>query len=846
MVDIERKAAFYLGRKNASHLGSSLSDEPLMYDARDLTTHAVCIGMTGSGKTGLGMILLEEAALDGIPSIIIDPKGDMTNLLLTFPDLLPSDFQPWINADDARRKGLSADEYAAATAQMWSNGLADWGQSGERVRRLKQSAEFVIYTPGSDAGIPISVLQTFKAPDLSWDDEEEIIRELISGTVSGLLGLAGISADPIRSREHILLAHIFEHAWRRGQDLDLANLIGAIQNPPIQKLGVFDLDVFYPERDRFKLAMALNSVVASPSFENWLEGVPLDIARLSRTPEGKPRVSVFYIAHLGEAERSFFVTLLLQQVVTWMRRLSGTTSLRCLLYFDEVFGYFPPHPGNPPSKRPLLTLLKTARAFGVGLVLTTQNPVDLDYKGLTNAGTWFIGKLQTDRDKARVLEGMESVVSESGTMLDRAHLDRLISSLGSRMFILHNVHEERPILFGTRWALSYLRGPLTRSQVRKLMKPTKDAVATEATQPMAVHAATLSPSKPEEIEEIPEGYTPVRPRVHARVAQYFLPVDISKERAGRELAAGRSSRGPRIRAAHLVYEPYLVGIASMLYSDSGRTRVKREQALCILPLPEGHSLVDWDHHVVESLKTEDLDTTTYEDALFSLLPDGMTESPPYTRFRDAFVDYVYREHSLPVWVHPRLKLRSALDESEREFRVRCQEAAREQRDQELDKVEQRFERDIDRLRDRLKREERELEEDLIDHRGRKQEELLSLGETVFSFFSSRRRSRSLSTASRKRRMTQKAKADVRESEEEIERLEEEIADMREERKEALEEVRSKWADVALQVQESSLRPKKADIHLEAFGLAWVPHWMLAYEDESGAERQEQVLAYPLS
>ncbi|MCD6520529.1 MAG: DUF87 domain-containing protein, partial [Anaerolineae bacterium] len=338
----ERLAEFYLGKEYDPQRREVLADKPVLYDARDLTTHAVCIGMTGSGKTGLGVILLEEAALDGIPSIVIDPKGDMTNLLLTFPELAPEDFEPWVNVDDARRKGLSVSEYAARIANTWAQGLREWDEDGERIRRLKEAADFVIYTPGSDAGLPINVLQSFKKPALSWEEEEEELREMIASTVSGLLGLIGIEEDPVKSREHILLAQIFEHAWRRGQDLDLASLIQAIQRPPMKKLGVFDVDTFYPEKDRFELAMALNAVLASPSFENWLEGTPLEIEGIIRAPDGRPRVAIFYLAHLEEAERSFFVTLLLEQVISWIRRLSGTTSLRCLLYFDELFGFFPP------------------------------------------------------------------------------------------------------------------------------------------------------------------------------------------------------------------------------------------------------------------------------------------------------------------------------------------------------------------------------------------------------------------------------------------------------------------------------------------------------------------------
>ncbi len=360
MTIAERLGSFYLG-KEYDLAGAKLSDVPVMYDARDLTTHAVCVGMTGSGKTGLCIDLLEEAALDKVPAIIIDPKGDITNLLLTFPDLLPENFLPWINADDARRKDMTPEAYAAKQAETWRTGLADWDQGPERIKSLRESVDFVIYTPGSDSGIPVSILSSFAAPQLNWDDEQEALRERISGTVSALLGLIGVEADPVRSREHILMATIFEHYWRNGEDLDLAKLILAIQNPPVRQLGVFDVDTFYPQKDRFELAMALNNIIAAPSFASWIQGAPLDVDHMLYGGDAKPNVSIFYIAHLNDAERMFFVTLLLEQMITWMRAQPGTTSLRALLYMDEVFGYFPPG-REPASKRPMLTLMKqTAR-----------------------------------------------------------------------------------------------------------------------------------------------------------------------------------------------------------------------------------------------------------------------------------------------------------------------------------------------------------------------------------------------------------------------------------------------------------------------------------------------------
>jgi hypothetical protein len=403
----ERLASFYLGQEY--DLATGQPQEKLVhYDARDLTTHAVCVGMTGSGKTGLGVILLEEAALDGIPSLVIDPKGDMTNLLLTFPELRPEDFRPWVNPDDARRKGLDEEAFAAKVASQWRDGLAATGQGPDRLRRLRQAADFAIFTPGSSAGRQVSILDTLKAPTLSWESEGEQIRDKIGSIVSALLALVGIEADPVRSKEHILLSNIFETAWRAGEDLDLAQLILRVQKPPFTQLGVFPLDVFFPEKDRMGLAMLLNGLVASPTFAGWMQGQPLDVDGLLHGPGGKPQVSVIYVAHLSDAERQFFLTLLLEQVVSWMRAQTGTTSLRALLYMDEMFGFLPPT-ANPPTKKPLLTLLKQARAFGLGLILATQNPVDLDYKALSNAGTWLIGRMQADRDKQRLLDGLEGV-----------------------------------------------------------------------------------------------------------------------------------------------------------------------------------------------------------------------------------------------------------------------------------------------------------------------------------------------------------------------------------------------------------------------------------------------------
>src|SRR5215510_12027868 len=498
--DFEKLGVFYLGRPY-DQAAKQAKPGWLLYDSKDLVTHAVCVGMTGSGKTGLCLALLEEAAIDNVPAIIIDPKGDLGNLLLTFPTLQGKDFQPWINEDDARKKGISSADYANQQAELWKNGLAGWQQDGARIQRLRDAAEFAIYTPGSNAGLPVSILKSFAVPAEDVRNDQELLRERINTTVTSLLGLLGIEADPLQSREHILLSTILDHTWKQDADLDLAALIHAIQSPPVAKIGVMDMDSFFPSKDRFALAMKLNNLLAAPGFQTWLEGEALDIQHLLYTAAGKPRLAIFSIAHLSDAERMFFVTLLLSQIVGWMRTQSGTTSLRALLYMDEIFGYFPPV-ANPPSKLPLMTLLKQARAFGLGVVLATQNPVDLDYKGLANTGTWFIGRLQTERDKQRVIEGLEGAAASQGAGFDRAAMEQTLAGLGSRVFLMNNIHEDAPEVFQTRWTLSYLCGPLTRNQIKLLTQSRNTATPAESmkaarpvAQAVSASAAATAPAR---------------------------------------------------------------------------------------------------------------------------------------------------------------------------------------------------------------------------------------------------------------------------------------------------------------------------------------------------------------
>ncbi len=576
MQDYEKLGVFYLGRQ--FDLGANkLQDNLILYDSRDLVTHAVVVGMTGSGKTGLCIDLIEEAAIDNVPSILIDPKGDLTNLLLNFPQLRGEDFIPWINTDDATRKGLSPQDYASQQAQLWQKGLADWDQTSQRIQRLRDAAEFVIYTPGSNAGLPVSILKSFAVPPPEILEEGELFQERITTTVTSLLGLLNIEADPLQSREHILLSNIVGQMWKNGQNLDLPVLISQIQNPPVSKIGVLDLESFYPSKERFSLVMALNNLLASPGFSAWLDGVPLDIGQILHNGQGKPRVAIFSIAHLEDAERMFFVSLLLNQILGWMRTQPGTTSLRALVYMDEIFGYFPPV-SNPPSKQPLLTLLKQARAFGVGIVLATQNPVDLDYKGLSNTGTWFIGRLQTERDKSRVMEGLEGAAASTGSNFDRQKMDQILAGLGNRVFLMNNTHEDAPIVFQTRWSLSYLRGPLTRSQIKQLMDPYKSIqpAGTAATQPVAPAFATavVSPKPAAAVQTAAATTAVLQPTLSVDVPQYFIPL-----------------RGSGVGTT---YQPMLVGAAKVHFADTKKNIETAQDVIFLVPILDQAVPVDWE------------------------------------------------------------------------------------------------------------------------------------------------------------------------------------------------------------------------------------------------------------
>ncbi len=688
--DFEKLGAFYLGRE--MDLASGERGGMLLLDSRDLTTHGVIIGMTGSGKTGLGVGLIEEAAIDRIPVIAIDPKGDLGNLLLTFPGLDAADFRPWINEDTARQRGVDADTFAAQQAEMWRKGLAEWHQDGERIRRLREHAEFALYTPGSAAGTPVSVLTSFEAPPQTLIEDADAFRDRIQSAVTGLLGLLGLDADPVRSREHILLSTILDDAWRKGRDLDLGALIQAIQQPPFSRLGVMELESVYPSRDRFTLATQLNGLLASPGFQAWLEGAPLDIGSFLYTPGGKPRVAIFSIAHLDDAQRMFFVTMLLSAVLAWTRSQPGTTTLRALLYMDEVFGFFPPT-ANPPSKQPMLTLLKQARAYGLGVVLATQNPVDLDYKGLGNTGTWFIGRLQTDRDKARVLDALDGAMAGSNPV-PRAQLDRMISGLAQREFLMHSVHRGAPTLFTTRWVMSYLAGPMTLAQLRTLSAPAAGASEAAASVPATVPPPAAVPASAAPASTPAVSSAAAQPAVTSAATRPVLPPDI------RQFFVP-----PVARIEGLIYQPAVLAAAEARYVQA-RLGVDESRSVQVLvPLAEGPIPFALERAETVDVPVELLDPEPLPGATFAPLPAEGSVARNYTRWGRELVRWIRSNEPITLYESKPAKLVSRVGESERAFRVRLAEHAREARDARADQLRQRYANRFRTLEERLRRAE---------------------------------------------------------------------------------------------------------------------------------------------
>jgi Helicase HerA, central domain len=811
-------ADLQLGFRLDPKTGKATADR-LTVESGDLTTHGAILGMTGSGKTGLAIVMIEEALLAGIPCLLLDPKGDLGNLLLSFPDLSPASFRPWVNEDDARSEGLSLDDFAARTATVWREGLERDGFGPERIKALRKAAEFAIYTPGSSAGIPLNVIGSLRAPKLSWDTEAEALRDEIEGTVTSLLGLIGIAADPIASREHVLLSNLVENAWRAGQDLDLGTLIGQIQSPPVRKLGVFDVDAFFPPKDRGALALKLNSLVASPAFAAWGEGQALDPAALLRDPNGKPRCAIVYLAHLSDQERQFVVTLVLSKLVTWMRGQPGTSDLRTLAYMDEVAGFVPPT-AAPPAKKPILTILKQGRAFGVGLVLSTQNPVDLDYKAMSNAGTWLVGRLQTERDKERVLEGLRSAAG--GT--DVKALDTAIGGLQKRQFLLVSAKSSAPTLFTTRWAMSYLRGPLTKEQISILMadapRPVTEAAA-EAAASAAPAADAGAPTAPQTEPapaqaapaELAADETPVAPAVPQGV-----PVRYVDPAAPWAVKVSSAPEGKRLHA-------FIAARVNLRFDDAkAGIDTTEEWEAFYGPLDGG---LDLGSETPVDYEERDFRAEAPAGAAYVLTSAPIGEAKFFRDAASQIGRHLVDSRTLEVQKNASLKLFSRPGETSEQFAQRCDEAAQAAADREAAKIRDRLETKKKRLTAALEQAQRRLEELSDDERSRKQHELLAgAGAVLGALLGGRRNVRSIAKTipgiSSRRGTSARAGARTQTATDKAAALQDDLTQLEQEILDEVAQIDADWDERARDVETVEIRLEATDVRVVETALVWVP------------------------
>lgn len=789
MTDLDALGTFYLGAVVDD--GLERTPEPFVYDASDLTTHAVIVGMTGSGKTGLGVGLIEEAALDGVPVLVVDPKGDMGNLALRFPALRPEDFEPWLDPRDAEREGTDMSVYAASVAESWREGLASWDQDAQRIERLKRSADVAVYTPGSTAGAPLSVLTSFTPPPTAVMSDAEALADRLGATAASLLTLLKRDPDPL-GREHLLLSAVLAAAWQTGQELGLPELIRAVQEPPVTRLGVMDLETVFPTKERLKLAMALNALVASPSFTTWTQGEPLDLQRLLYGREGKPRVAVMSISHLSDAERSFFLTLLFSEVVSWTRSLSGTTSLRALVYVDELFGMLPAV-AEPPTKRPLLTLLKQARAFGVGLALSTQNPVDVDYKALSNAGTWFIGRLQTERDKQRLLEGLRS----AGGSDDAVDLDRTISALPKRTFVMRSVHAPGPVVFQTRWVMSYLAGPMSREQIGRLAG--SGLVAEAEGREIEGAGRSGGMSTPDPVDTRPADLNAAdRPVLPPHLPELYLPSETA---------------GTPVR-----YFPFLLGVADVYYHSKTHGVDEQRRVSLLLEPEEGPSPVEWSRAERVDVDLEGASSVPVSGATFGPLPELPLSDHVVDGWRKLFERWFRAEGAMRLFRDPVTRSTSRAAESEIEFRLRCAQSAREMRDDAIAKVRARYATRLDAVERRMLREEQAVAREQQQFQARAAS---AAGSVIGALFGGRR---SLSTVVNRASMGAKDLGDVNRAKERLEDARRQYAELENQLREevdALDVGTVRPDEIALETV--VVRPLARDVVVRYFGVAWVPH-----------------------
>lgn len=803
MTDFETLGAFYLG-KRYDLAARARQDDFVLYDAKDLTTHAVIIGMTGSGKTGLGVGLIEEALIDHIPVIAIDPKGDLGNLALRFPSLAPADFRPWVDPQQAANAGLSADAFAETQATLWKDGLAGWGEDGARIQRLVDAADVTIYTPGSTAGRPLSLLKAFVAPPPVIRDDTEAMQERVDATATSVLALLGIDGDPISSREHILLANLLHAAWSEGRDLDLAGLIGGIQSPPFNTVGVMPLDTVFPPKDRTELAMKLNNLLAAPGFQTWMQGEPLDTASLLYDASGKPKGSIVSIAHLGDAERMFFMTLLLADILAWVRTQPGTGSLRAILYIDELFGYMPPV-ANPPSKVLLLTLLKQARAYGLGVVLATQNPVDLDYRGLSNTGTWFIGRLQTERDKMRVMEGLEG--ASGGQPFDKAAMEQTIAGLGKRVFLMHSVHESAPITFETRWTMSYLAGPMTREQIKTLNARTVASNAASAGSAAKPASANVSASGSGSMSSLDPSASAQAPVLTADVPQYFLPV--------------HTDGGP------ITYHPAVLGVADVSFASAKYGVTEQRRVALLATMDDGPITLEWDNAERIDLDPSALERGPTNGAAYGALPKAATSAKSYPAWSKAFQKWIVTNESVSLLRSAAFKQTSNPGESERDFRIRLQVMAREARDNQIETLRGKYATKLASLQERVRRAEQAVQREQAQASQAKMDTAISVGGAILGAIFGRGKISAgaigkVGTAARGAGRAAQQQGDVTRANESVQALQAQYADLEAALQQDIDALGATYDAQQDALEAIPIKAKSGDVHVQLVALVWVP------------------------
>ena len=803
----------------ALHLGTAAdTDERVEVDAEDLTTHGVIVGMTGSGKTGLGIVALEEALLSGIPTLVLDPKGDMANLCLTFPQFRGEDFRPWVDEAEAQREGHTPEEHAAAKAELWKGGTARSGITPERMQALAD-VDVTVYTPGATTGVGLDLVGRMDVPA---DADPQAVNDEVTDLVSGLLALIDVDADPLTGREHILLTNLLTDAWGKGETLGLPDLVARVQDPPLRKLGVMDLDTFFPAKDRMGLAMRLNGMLASPTFAAWTQGAPLDIQRMLFGDDGSARCAVVSLAHLDDNERQFVVTLVLSKLITWMRGQSGTSSLRAMVYMDEVFGFVPPV-ANPPAKQPILTILKQARAFGVGMVLSTQNPVDLDYKAISNAGTWMIGRLQTERDRDRLLEGMRS----ADGAVDIDAVAAAISGLDKRQFVLHSAKDGGRGVFGTRWAMNYLAGPLTGPQIAELMADKKAELAAAtptasapATPPPTARAAdSAAAGTAAAVPTPPVGTTlaadesSVAPAVPEEVVQRYLDPAASWADT-----VGATPGGTRL-------EPHVAVRVRMTFDETKADLDHTEEFEAVLPVND-------DPKDLSGLVTVDYDDRDLRevgpDGAVWVIPEAKIGTKTWWKSVEVGVrDELYRTRTMTVLHNPELDCWSRPAETREAFAQRCDIVSEQREDEEASKVRDRFEAKADRITKAMRTAQDRVAQLEADVSSRKSSELINIGSSILGGFLGGRKSArgvaaDLRRAASKRGTTSRTQQRLDTAQGKLVDAQEDLIELEQELSSELLDIDHRWMQAASAIEEVEVDLERNDIDVVAVTLVWVP------------------------